>query len=169
MLGGGRIFSCNNFGPFESVFRSIGSIGGICPIRKHSMLGLKYLGQWNKWDTIPWISSGCTKVKLNMVAPHRIIFSRKRTRSLCCMILQLAKIVQGQVVGPPSERSTLIAHPHLLVRATNERFLPTWATFRLGLASKCKWAISVHLGVFLLQFYIAFVFLVLLVIGKSLT
>ena len=50
--------------------------------------------------------------------------------------LQFAKIVQGQVVGPPLERSTLIAHPHLLVRATNERFLPAGTTFRVGLASE---------------------------------
>ena len=33
----------------------------------------------------------------------------------------------------------LIAHPHLLVWATNERFLPAMATFRSGLASKSHW------------------------------
>ena len=33
----------------------------------------------------------------------------------------------------------IIAHPHLLVRATSERFLPTWATFRAGLASENHW------------------------------
>jgi hypothetical protein len=31
---------------------------------------------------------------------------------------------------------TLIAHQHLLVRATNERFLPVGGTFRVGLASE---------------------------------
>jgi hypothetical protein len=32
-----------------------------------------------------------------------------------------------------------IAHPHLLVRATSEQFLPTWSTFRHGLASESHW------------------------------
>ena len=32
-----------------------------------------------------------------------------------------------------------IVHSHKLVRATNERFLPTWATFRDGLASESHW------------------------------
>ena len=30
----------------------------------------------------------------------------------------------------------LIAHPHLLVRATHEQFLPTWATHIVGLANE---------------------------------
>ena len=33
----------------------------------------------------------------------------------------------------------LIAHPHILVRATSERFLPAGATFRVGLASENHW------------------------------
>ena len=35
-----------------------------------------------------------------------------------------------------------IAHPHLMVWATSERFLPTlvgWAIFRVGLASESDW------------------------------
>ena len=31
------------------------------------------------------------------------------------------------------------AHPHLMVRATSERFLPPGATFRVGLASESRW------------------------------
>jgi hypothetical protein len=31
------------------------------------------------------------------------------------------------------------AHPHLLVRAITERFLPTGGTFRVGLASESHW------------------------------
>ncbi len=30
----------------------------------------------------------------------------------------------------------LVANPHILVQATSERFLPTWATFRVGSASE---------------------------------
>ena len=30
----------------------------------------------------------------------------------------------------------LIVHPHLLVRAISERFLPAWAIFRVGLVSE---------------------------------
>jgi hypothetical protein len=30
----------------------------------------------------------------------------------------------------------LIAHPHLLVRATSERLLPAWGTFKVGLTSE---------------------------------
>jgi hypothetical protein len=33
----------------------------------------------------------------------------------------------------------LIHSPHLLVRATSERFLPTWGTFRAILASESHW------------------------------
>ena len=33
----------------------------------------------------------------------------------------------------------LIAHPHLLVRATNERFLPAWVIFRASSASESHW------------------------------
>ena len=33
----------------------------------------------------------------------------------------------------------LIAHPHLLARATSERFLLAWAIFRVGLASESYW------------------------------
>ena len=33
----------------------------------------------------------------------------------------------------------MIAHPHLLVWATSERFLPTGGTFRVGLASESHW------------------------------
>ena len=33
----------------------------------------------------------------------------------------------------------VIAHPHLLVRATNERFPPTRGTFRSVLASESHW------------------------------
>ena len=33
----------------------------------------------------------------------------------------------------------LIAHPHLLVRATSEQFLPARATFRSVLASESHW------------------------------
>ena len=33
----------------------------------------------------------------------------------------------------------IIAHKHLLVRATNERFLPARATFKSVLASKSHW------------------------------
>ena len=33
----------------------------------------------------------------------------------------------------------LIACPQLLVRATNERFLPTGAIFRVGLVSESHW------------------------------
>ena len=32
-----------------------------------------------------------------------------------------------------------IAHPHLLVRATSERFLPAWASLGAGLASENHW------------------------------
>ena len=43
----------------------------------------------------------------------------------------------------------LIAHPHLLVRATSERFLPAGGTFRAILASESHWlqpvlVLSVH-------------------------
>ena len=153
------------------------------------MLGLKYLGQWNKWGTIPWITSGCQveygssstgfyflerELCPYAVWYHVIGIGQCRDSNLGECIapslvpqhqtLQLAKIVQGQVVGPPLERSTHIAHPHLLVRATNERFLSSRTTFRVGLAnenhkmqpmlvltvhwwrtSKCGWAISVRL------------------------
>ena len=34
---------------------------------------------------------------------------------------------------------SVIVHPHLLVRATNERFLPARATFRSVLASESHW------------------------------
>ena len=34
---------------------------------------------------------------------------------------------------------TLIAHPLLMMRATNERFLPARAIFKLGLASESHW------------------------------
>ena len=33
----------------------------------------------------------------------------------------------------------IIAHPHLLVLATNERFLPAGATFIFGLANENQW------------------------------
>ena len=35
-----------------------------------------------------------------------------------------------------SSSNSLIAHPHLLVRAISERFLPTWAAFRFGSANE---------------------------------
>jgi hypothetical protein len=38
----------------------------------------------------------------------------------------------------PHEEHLLIAHPHLLVRANCERFLPAWATFKVGLASESQ-------------------------------
>ena len=43
----------------------------------------------------------------------------------------------------------LIPSPHLLVLATNERFLPTWGTFRAILASESHWlqpilVLSIH-------------------------
>jgi hypothetical protein len=34
---------------------------------------------------------------------------------------------------------SLIAHAHLLMRATNERFLPVGGSFRVGLASESHW------------------------------
>jgi hypothetical protein len=37
------------------------------------------------------------------------------------------------------ERCSLIAHTHVLVRATNERFLPVGGNFRVGLASESHW------------------------------
>ena len=37
----------------------------------------------------------------------------------------------------------LKAHPHILVRATNEQFLPAGATFRVGSASESHWLQSV--------------------------
>ena len=37
------------------------------------------------------------------------------------------------------EEPAVIPHPHLLVRGTNEWFLPTGATFRVGLASESHW------------------------------
>ena len=49
------------------------------------------------------------------------------------VILQLVSRVElGRVVY-------LIAHPHLLVRATNEQFLLARATFRVGLANESHW------------------------------
>jgi hypothetical protein len=33
----------------------------------------------------------------------------------------------------------IIAHPHLLVRGTNERFLPTGGTFGVGITSESHW------------------------------
>ena len=45
--------------------------------------------------------------------------------------------------------ATLIAHPHILVRATSERFLLAWVTLRVGSTSKTHWlqlvlALTVH-------------------------
>ena len=37
------------------------------------------------------------------------------------------------------ENQPLVAHPHLLVRATSERFLPARGTFRVRLASESHW------------------------------
>ena len=39
----------------------------------------------------------------------------------------------------PSYHNLLIAHPHLLVRATSERFLSIGGTFGVGLASESHW------------------------------
>ena len=39
----------------------------------------------------------------------------------------------------------LIAHPRLPVRAINERFLPVWVIFRVGLANESHWLQSVLL------------------------
>ena len=40
---------------------------------------------------------------------------------------------------PDYKHMSLIAHPHLLVQATSERFLPAGSTFRHGLASESHW------------------------------
>ena len=37
------------------------------------------------------------------------------------------------------ENGSLVAHPHLLVRVTSERFLPAGSTFRHGLAGESHW------------------------------
>ena len=44
-------------------------------------------------------------------------------------------MLESQYVSP----SILLAHPHLLVRATNERLLSTRATFMSVLASESHW------------------------------
>jgi hypothetical protein len=36
-------------------------------------------------------------------------------------------------------RNKVTFHPHLLVQATNERFLPARGTFKVGLASESHW------------------------------
>jgi hypothetical protein len=56
------------------------------------------------------------------------------------MILIMSSIVGYKVpVAMNRENQPLIAHPHLLVQATSERFLPAWGTFRVGLASESHW------------------------------
>ena len=42
----------------------------------------------------------------------------------------------------------LVANPHILVQATSERYLPTWATFRVGLASEShRWQLVLVLTI----------------------
>ena len=40
---------------------------------------------------------------------------------------------------PTSLEQSLIAHPHILVRATIEQFLPARISFRVGFASESFW------------------------------
>jgi hypothetical protein len=47
---------------------------------------------------------------------------------------------EGTKIQPLREgQCKLIAHPHLLVQATSERFLPAWSTFTHGLANERHW------------------------------
>ena len=55
--------------------------------------------------------------------------------SECCRIFP--RILLEVSLG--GTRMYLIAHPHLLVRETSERFLPSWSTFRVGLISESHW------------------------------
>ena len=49
----------------------------------------------------------------------------------------MKKSQAGRIYG--DKQYVEIAHPHLLMRATSERFLPAGATFRVGLASENHW------------------------------
>ena len=50
--------------------------------------------------------------------------------------LKSSFILEPKKIGPRS----LLAHPHLPVRATSERFLPARAAFRAGSTSENHWS-----------------------------
>ena len=58
-----------------------------------------------------------------------------------CIMKILQYWLVGTVLVPkwPCFVINFIAYPHVLVRATNEQFLPAMATFRVGLASESHW------------------------------
>ena len=53
--------------------------------------------------------------------------------SMCKLFIHLNILSHASSWSKP-----FIDHPHKLVRATNERFLPAWVTFRVGSTTSCN-------------------------------